>query len=491
MMDSTTFCDVCGAANGRQVMLCIGCGQPLAGASEFLTGLLPAGSLLKQRFRLRRQVGIGGFGAVYDAEDLSLGNRQVAIKEMRQSGLTPQEQQETTESFQREAHLLAQLHHPNLPAIYEYFNEAGRWYLVMEFITGETLEARLNQAPGGQLPVPEVLMIGRQLCNVLASLHTNQPPVIFRDLKPSNVMITPQGAVYLIDFGIARVFKPGQAKDTMAFGSIGYAAPEQYGTMQTTAQSDIYSLGATLHHLLSGTYPAQTPFHFAPLAPGIPAGLERLVLQMVEREPSQRPTSMRLIEQHLMQMEGQYGRQKNTSLAAGETSHRPREAPYDTYAAQYSQPLDEPVLYQSYTPSSPEASATLSWVVPPLPLVVHQQVLVTPRRQKTSGFAIAALILGILGTLSALIQLATEAGTALDPSPQGPATDVVFLLLTLLIFALPALIAVILGHVARRQIQRSEGQRGGTGLSGAGLVLGYLSLGLPLVGLVLFALSRG
>jgi dipeptidyl aminopeptidase/acylaminoacyl peptidase len=258
--------------------------------------------LLKQRYRLLAQVGQGGFGAVYQAEDTELGNRKVAIKEMNQHGLTPQEEQEAMQAFRNEALLLAGLTHPNLPRIYEQFSEGGHWYLVMDFIEGETLEARLSRAPGGLLPVPEVLKIGLQLCTVLAYLHTRQPPIIFRDLKPANIMITLVGGMYLIDFGIARHFKPGQMKDTIAFGSAGYAAPEQYGKAQTTTQSDIYSLGATLHHCLSGTDPSETPFLFAPLPLIAPDGLGALVMHMVEADPSKRPASVDAIKQDLQRM---------------------------------------------------------------------------------------------------------------------------------------------------------------------------------------------
>ena len=166
--------------------------------------------------------------------------------------MSPQEIIEATENFKREALLLAGLTHPNLPSIYDHFSEAGRWYLVMDFIEGETLEERLNKEPEGRLSVEEAQRIGIQLCTVLGYLHGRQPPIIFRDLKPANIMMTPDGHLYLIDFGIVRHFKPGQAKDTIAFGSPGYAAPEQYGKAQTTARSDIYSLGANLHQLLTG-----------------------------------------------------------------------------------------------------------------------------------------------------------------------------------------------------------------------------------------------
>jgi WD40 repeat protein/tRNA A-37 threonylcarbamoyl transferase component Bud32 len=308
MSASFVYCATCGAANSPDAAVCFACGNPpliaisQAPANAPSTSLLAPHSLLKQRYRLLAQIGKGGFGAVYQAEDTELGNRKVAVKEMSQRGLTPEELQEATQAFRNEALLLAGLTHPNLPRIYEQFSEGGRWYLVMDFIEGETLEARLSRAPGGRLPIQEVLRIGVQLCTVLDYLHTRQPPIIFRDLKPANMMLTADGHLYLIDFGIARHFKPGQTRDTVAFGSAGYAAPEQYGKAQTTTQSDIYSLGATLHQLLSGSAPSNSPFLFAPLHLDEPDGLEALIMQMLETDQAKRPASMARIRQDLERM---------------------------------------------------------------------------------------------------------------------------------------------------------------------------------------------
>ncbi len=315
------YCTTCGAANQDHDAFCFACGKPLqtatplpqypvvGSASSTLTGLLAPNHLLKQRYRILSQLGKGGFGAIYKAEDTQLGNRLLAVKEMSQSGLSPQEIIEATENFKREALLLASLKHPNLPSIYDYFSEAGRWYLVMDFIEGETLEEHLNKEPEGHLSVEETQRIGIQLCTVLGYLHGRQPPIIFRDLKPANIMMTPDGHLYLIDFGIARHFKPGQAKDTIAFGSPGYAAPEQYGKAQTTARSDIYSLGATLHHMLTGIDPSQTPFQFAPLQQQgrpIPPSLESLIMHMLEMNESKRPNNMITIKQQLQSTDARH-----------------------------------------------------------------------------------------------------------------------------------------------------------------------------------------
>lgn len=309
MIPSPLFCDACGAANQPQASFCRTCGRPLQSAAapsrNTATGRLLTNHLLKQRYRVLDSVGKGGMGAVYRAEDTDLGNRKVAVKEMSQSGLSPQEVREAADAFKREAHILAGLQHPNLPSIHDHFSETGRWYLVMSFIQGETLEEYLNKAQGRKLPMEEVLQIGVQLCRVLQYLHTQQPPIIFRDLKPSNTMRTSDGHLYLIDFGIARHFKPGQAKDTAAYGSMGYASPEQFGKAQTTPRSDIYSLGAVLYQLLSGHDPSTTPFRFPSLqsqVPAIPLELATLITEMLEHDENKRPASMLVVGQKLQSL---------------------------------------------------------------------------------------------------------------------------------------------------------------------------------------------
>jgi len=303
---SPTICSSCNTPNRAGSAFCNNCGSSLAGGGSPSgpTGRIASGQVLKQRYRIIQVVGQGGMGAVYKAEDIQFGNRLVAVKEMRQTGLDPQELKEAADAFKQEAILLAGLKHPNLPSIYDHFEENGRWYLVMDFIEGETLAEHLNKAKGKVLPVPVVLDIGIQLAKVLGYLHTRPTPIIFRDLKPSNVMLTPEGHVYLIDFGIARFFKPGQAKDTVAYGSKGYSPPEQFGSGQTTPQSDIYNLGVTLHEMLSGNDPSDmaTPFRFAPLPSlGQPAltELAALITRMLDMDAQRRPTSMAVVKQEL------------------------------------------------------------------------------------------------------------------------------------------------------------------------------------------------
>jgi WD40 repeat protein len=296
-LSSQLYCNNCGAANHDRAEHCFVCELPLH---------LPMKEpLLKDRYRFLVPLGQGGFGAVYKVEDTYDGNRHLAMKEINLSSLRAEEIIEATTAFNREVAMLSVLTFPNLPRIYDHFADKEHWYLVMDFIEGETLEQYLERTQNGCLPLKEVLEIGIHLCTVLAYLHTREPSIIFRDLKPANVMRTSAGHLYLIDFGIARHFKPGQPRDTIPLGSPGYAAPEQYGRAQTTPQTDIYSLGALLHQLLTGINPEENPFRFelAPLqARSIPHKLRSLVLQMVEMDVNNRPTSIEIIKHELEQI---------------------------------------------------------------------------------------------------------------------------------------------------------------------------------------------
>jgi tetratricopeptide (TPR) repeat protein len=271
---------------------CQYCATPLP--FRYATGTLPEQTLLNGRYQLEARIGQGGMGAVYKAIDTRFSNRAVAVKEMSRAGLSATHAKEAEDAFEHEASLLANLMHPNLPRIYDHFTQNERSYLVMDFIEGQTLEDYLEKIGGDPVALEQVLDWGEQICDVLNYLHTHQPPIIFRDLKPSNVMVSGNEHAYLIDFGIARIFKPGQLHDTIALGSPGYAAPEQYGKAQSTPRSDIYSLGALLHCLLTGVDPSEQPFFFKPaceLNPHVPVELNVLLQQMLEMDTIKRPAS--------------------------------------------------------------------------------------------------------------------------------------------------------------------------------------------------------
>jgi hypothetical protein len=171
------------------------------------------------------------------------------------------------------------------------YTDPEHWYIVMDYIEGQTLEELLARSPKGRLSLNQVAKIGIALCNVLFYLHSRSPAIIYRDVKHSNIMLTPCGRPYLIDFGIARHYQPGQPRDTGPLGSPGYAAPEQYGRMQTTAQTDIYGLGVTLQTPLTGKEPLDIRLQGMPQGVYLPWQLQALLARMMDPDPFKRPQS--------------------------------------------------------------------------------------------------------------------------------------------------------------------------------------------------------
>jgi serine/threonine protein kinase len=314
-------CGHCGTLNNASDQFCANCGYLLAGgptgtipafsnaptiasssapaiaAGRRVTGALAVGELLGARYRNVGLVGQGGFGAVYRASDERFKSRRiVAIKEMGDANLNPAEKIRALDDFRQEADLLVQLKHANLPDVSDFLEEGGKAYLVMEFIEGKTLEK--VQEDAGK-PLDEKLVMGwaLQLCDVLAYLHSRPQPIIFRDLKPSNVMVTNTGQIKLIDFGSARIFKSSAAKDTTTLGSRGYAPLEQYGRGQSDPRSDIYALGATLYDLLTNSVPADSPTRRVNPAsfmkprqvnPALSKDTERIILKAMAEDPKDR-----------------------------------------------------------------------------------------------------------------------------------------------------------------------------------------------------------
>lgn len=232
-------------------------------------------------------------GAVYSARDLHFPNvvKRVAVKEMLNLARDPVSRQMVVSTFEREANILATLNHPAIPRIYDYFNQNEYSYLILEFIDGKDLESILHESQGF-LPVEQVIGWGIQLCNVLIYLHNYKPePVIFRDMKPSNVMLSTHGNIMLVDFGIAKSFQTGQ-RGTM-IGTEGYSPPEQYKG-DATPFADIYALGATLHHLLTDRDPRlEPPFSFnerkiSTINPHVPPEIEAVILKALQYDPMNR-----------------------------------------------------------------------------------------------------------------------------------------------------------------------------------------------------------
>lgn len=242
------------------------------------------GTVLSGRYRILSLVGKGGMGAVYAAEDLRLGGKLCAVKLSRPA-------LDERETQLAEAQMLMRLSHPNLPVITDYYPPAsdGSAILVMDYVEGETLAAWRLQW-GIDPPLAQLLPIVLQLCDALCYLHEQRPAIIHRDLKPANVMISGNGHVKLIDFGIARSYKTGQLQDTVLLGTPGFAAPEQIGTGQTDGRSDVYGLGALIYYLAAGRmYPGPTVNGMDTLAQlTVPHGFSTILAQMLERQPERR-----------------------------------------------------------------------------------------------------------------------------------------------------------------------------------------------------------
>ncbi len=255
-------------------------------------------SVLNNRYEIVRRIGGGGMGAVYLCKDRNLGDAPRAVKEMVEAHLDPAQHEKAIGDFKRESLLLTSLEHPSIPTIYDYFYDdaLGRFYLVMKFIAGGDLASRLRSAPGGKVDEKTVADWGMQTADVLHYLHTRPKPIIYRDLKPANLMIDGNtGRVMLIDFGIARWVKQ-EEKGVTAVGTMGYAPPELFGG-RVEPRSDVYSLGATLFHLLTGSDPQDNPlliFDFQKnpqprqIAPSISSEMEQILMRSVEYKPEDR-----------------------------------------------------------------------------------------------------------------------------------------------------------------------------------------------------------
>ena len=284
---------------------------------------LQPGTTLEERYVIEDVIGIGGMSVVYRGRDLRFKEvtRYCAIKEMYQNSPDSQTRLLSFKNFEREAGLLATLNHPAIPKVYDFFQEHGRAYLVLELIPGADLETVLEQTTE---PLNEV-QVGRwaiQICDVLSYLHHHEPePIIFRDLKPSNMIVSTNDRVVLIDFGIARIFTRTDKKGTM-IGTEGYSPPEQYRGI-AEARGDVYALGATLHHLLSAADPRlETPFTFhdrplRQLNPDISPEMEAVVMKALEYDATKRWNSAEEFKQALLQVPGLAA---NTGVAVAPTA---------------------------------------------------------------------------------------------------------------------------------------------------------------------------
>lgn len=266
--------------------------------------MIASNTIVGGRYRVVKPLGGGGMKLVYLAEDLRLAARRCALAEVVDNFTNPDAQRQAVEAFQREADMLARLNNEHIPRVFDRFSEQNHHYLVMEYIDGATLEEEMKLA-GGRLAEARVIDIALQILDTLAYLHGLEPPVIYRDLKPSNVMMMANGQAKLIDFGIARHFQPQQ--NATMIGTQGYAPPEQYRG-KVELRSDLYALGATMHHALSGRDPAnEAPFSFPPLAtlcPDIKPALAALVDEALAYDVERRVPSAGEFKRQLEDIRG-------------------------------------------------------------------------------------------------------------------------------------------------------------------------------------------
>lgn len=282
------------------------------------------GDLVQERYEVQDIVGVGGMGAVYRARDKNFtAIRLVAIKEMISQVTDSLIRKNIFQIFEREANILATLRHPAIPRIYDYFTIKDRAYLILEFIHGKNLEQVLSET-STFFPEEQILSWAIELCDVIEYLHSHKPePIIFRDIKPSNIMSSQQGHIALVDFGIAKVFESGQ-RNTMV-GTQGYSPPDQYRG-EATPQVDIYAMGATLHHLITLRDPQlEAPFSFSerPISeinPNISRELAAVVERALEYKPEERYQNATELKEALINVARKTGTLLNLALPTSATT---------------------------------------------------------------------------------------------------------------------------------------------------------------------------
>lgn len=264
---------------------------------------------MRERYKIVASVGAGGMGAVYEAEDMRLAGRRCAVKEIRLGAdVEPAARAQAQEQFYREASILACLDHPTLPKVSDYFSEGNQDYLVMDFVPGRDLKAIMDEArrQGRFLDERQVLDWAAQLCDALEYLHTQNPPIVHRDIKPANIKLTPDGRIKLVDFGLVKLLATNDDRTITVIqgrGTAAYTPLEQYGedAGHTDARSDIYSLGATLYHLLTNQPPLDAKQRFlhpaalprpSAINPRISPHIERALMSALAMHPDERPPTI-------------------------------------------------------------------------------------------------------------------------------------------------------------------------------------------------------
>lgn len=278
--------------------------------------MLEIGSVIDGKYKILNKVGQGGMSVVYMAIN-EKANKTWAVKEVRKDGVLDFEA--VKQGLVAEIDILKKLSHPNLPSIIDVIDTADSFIIIMDYIQGNSLNKSLEEY--GAQPQEYVIEWAKQLCDVLGYLHTRERPIIYRDMKPANIMLKPDGNVTLIDFGTAREFKEKNLADTTCLGTVGYAAPEQFGGMgQTDARTDIYCLGATMYHLVTGCNPSEPPYEIKPIRqinPTLSSGLERIIEKCTQRNPDDRYQSaaeLMYALDHYEEIDDQYRKKQKTKL---------------------------------------------------------------------------------------------------------------------------------------------------------------------------------
>lgn len=275
--------------------------------------MLEIGSVIDGKYKILNKIGQGGMSVVYLAMN-ERANKQWAIKEIRKDGVSNYEV--VKQNLIAETDILKRLDHPHLPSIIDVIDCEDTFLIVMDYIEGNPLSSALKHE--GAQPQEKVIEWAKQICDVLGYLHSRKPPIIYRDMKPSNVMLKPDGNIMIIDFGTAREYKSASIADTTCLGTQGYAAPEQFGGQgQTDARTDIYCLGATLYHLVTGHNPCLPPYEMYPIRqwnPELSSGLEEIIWRCIQKNPNDRYQScaeLMYALEHYDELDHEYKKRQN------------------------------------------------------------------------------------------------------------------------------------------------------------------------------------
>ena len=353
------YCDKCGHKNEDTVRVCISCGEGLTDFSS--TGILKSGTILDKHYEIKDMIKAGGMGAVYKALDYRFEKKPCAVKEMISQTTDPALQEYFIERFKKEAMILYELKHPNLPRVRNYFVEGGRYYLVMDYIEGKDLDTIMRGYEGGRVPEHIVIEWTKQILDALIYLHNHNPPIVYRDMKPGNVMVrSSDNKIILVDFGIARTIEPDGDKAKTAIGTPGFSPPEIFEG-RPEQRTDIYSLGATMHCLLTGVVPL-TPFIFKPvriLNPSVSPGLESVVMHALTMNIDSRYESAFAMKKALTELSEETC--EKTSLSPAPSV---KTLPYKTGTELYGATI--PVNY----PLEPEKRKSNKYIVPVVIMVI-------------------------------------------------------------------------------------------------------------------------